>query len=135
MSADMVRDTLIGERSMTEEQIRNWKVERDIARSIKDENERRAALEKVYDHRDEMQMECIAHQSDRVKAIKANLEAMKVEISDVKKDLRPCVETDKEYRIQKERIKGAKAMLMILKWIVVAGGGAFVMRLIQSYPG
>ncbi len=127
---------------MTEEQIRNWKVERDIARSIKDENERRAALEKVYDHRDEMQMECIAHQSDRVKAIKANLESMKdevscmkVEISDVKRDLRPCVETDKEYRIQKERIKGAKAMLMILKWVVVAGGGAFVMRLIQSYPG
>ena len=54
---------------MTDEQIKAWKHERDMARAIVNEEDRQVALQKCYDNRDEMMMTCIAHQGDRVKLI------------------------------------------------------------------
>lgn len=123
---------------MTEQQIKDWEVERDIARKSGDPE----LVQKAYDHKDEMLMRCIAHQSDRVKSIKTDIETVKGTVSSLKtviggvqEDLKPCMESDKEFRAQKERLKGAKMALSILKWIVVAGGGATVMKLIESFPG
>lgn len=92
---------------MTDEQIAAWKVERDIARGISDENERSKALQKVYDHRDEMQMTCIAHQSRRQKEMIGDITELKAKLSSQEIVLRSCQESDKEFRTMKERGKGA----------------------------
>lgn len=112
---------------MTDEQIQQWKVERDIARGIKDPDERHAALEKVYDHRDEMQMTCIAHQSMRQKKLVADVEDLKAKIAPLQKD-------HEEYQQKKAEAKGAIKLLHVLKWAAVAFSGAGVMKLIQALP-
>lgn len=112
---------------MTDEQICQWKVERDIARGIKDSEERRIALEKVYDHRDEMQMTCIAHQSMRQKKLVNDVEELKEKIAPLQKD-------HEEYQQKKAEAKGAIKLLRILKWTAIAFGGAGVMKLVQALP-
>lgn len=107
---------------MTEEQIKNWKTERNIARAIKDEESRSIALRAVYDHRDDMMMECIAHQSSRVK--------------EIMKDHADMVESHLIYREELAERKGAKKMLAIIKWFIAifgSGGiGAGVLKIIQE---
>lgn len=99
---------------MNEQQIRQWKESRDIARAIQDPESRRVALEKVYDQRDEMQMECIAHQAERIKSCLRNHEKVDSDITEIRKDIsamkteiKPLKETDEEFRRYKERGKGA----------------------------
>lgn len=98
---------------MTDAQIKQWKVERDIARAIKDEEERKKALEKVYDHRDDLQMECIQHQADRIKTCLAKSTNIEAEITELKNattnqqvQINKCLETDGEFRRMKECGKG-----------------------------
>ena len=93
---------------MTAEQIKQWKRERDIARAISDPKERDIALGKVYDHRDDMMMECIQHQAERVKKSLENDKRLEGEINEIKLALAPCVESDKEWRERKLMAKGAK---------------------------
>lgn len=91
---------------MTDEQIESWRVEREIARSISDPDERNKALQKVYDHRDEMQMTCIAHQSMRQKEMIVDITELKKMTNDQQKQINKCLETDSEFRRMKERGKG-----------------------------
>ena len=93
---------------MTKKQIEDWKRERDIAREISDPKEREIALGKVYDHRDDMMMECIQHQADRVKTSLENDKRLEGEINEIKTALAPCVESDKEWREKKLMARGAK---------------------------
>lgn len=110
---------------MTDDQIKNWKVERDIARGIHDPEERRIALEKVYDHRDEMQMTCIAHQSVRVKSLQANM-------AEVKRDIMPLKKTCNEIETKKIEARGALKFAGILSTIAKIGGGALLYKIIQA---
>jgi hypothetical protein len=107
---------------MTEKQIKDWKVERDIARAIKDEDDRRIAVQKVYDHRDDMMMECIAHQSNRVK--------------EIMKDHADMVKSHLQYKEECAERRGAKKMLAIIKWLIaIAGsgtGGAYLMKFLEA---
>lgn len=109
---------------MTDEQISAWKRERDIAREIKDPEERRIALEKVYDHRDEMQMTCIAHQSKRVKDMTSDMAA-------IKKDIEPLKKTQREINEKKVEARGAMKMLKVIKWVAAIGGGALLPHVIE----
>ena len=93
---------------MTAEQIEQWKRERDIARAISDPKERDIALGKVYDHRDDMMMECIQHQAERVKKSLENDKRLEGEINEIKLALAPCGESDKEWREKKLMARGAK---------------------------
>lgn len=113
---------------MTDEQIAAWKTERSIARGIKDPEERRIALEKVYDHRDEMQMTCIAHQSGRVKELLSRSEANSDGLKDLNDRIVPLEAMKKEYEKAKERGIGAKwgfgvALVLVGKfgWDAVSG--------------
>jgi hypothetical protein len=107
---------------MTDEQIKAWKHERDMARAIVDETDRQVALQKCYDNRDEMMMTCIAHQGDRVKLIM--------------KDHGDMVQSHKAFQemlAQERHEKEAyKKVLAVVKWLVAllgAGGvGAAVTR-------
>lgn len=107
---------------MTEKQIKDWKVERDIARAIKDEEDRRIAVQKVYDHRDDMMMECIAHQSTRVK--------------EIMKDHADMVKSHLQYKEERAERRGAKKMLAIIKWLVAitgsGAGGAYLMEFLKA---
>lgn len=106
---------------MTEEQIKNWKVERDIARAIKEEESRTIALQSVYDHRDDMMMECIAHQSNRVK--------------EIMKDHADMVKSHLLYKEERAERRGAKKMLGIVKWLIAilgsGGSGAAIMKFLE----
>lgn len=113
---------------MTEDQIRNWKRERDIARAIQDDDERNRALTAVYDHKDDMMMECIQHQADRVKQGLINDQNIEKEIAKINKDLSPCIESDRDYRKWKLRAEGASIFWKILKYIAAAGGGAAILK-------
>ena len=92
---------------MTSEQIKQWKQSRDIARAISDEGSRKIALEKVYDQRDDLQMECIQHQADRIKKCLAKSESMEKDIANIKCEIAPLKETCTEYNVLKERSKVA----------------------------
>lgn len=107
---------------MTDDQIGAWKVERDMARAIENEADRNKALQTAYDHRDEMMMTCIAHQSGRVK--------------EIMKDHADMVKSHLQYKEECAERRGAKKMLGVIKWIMaVAGsgtGGAFLMKFLQA---
>ena len=120
---------------MNDAQIAQWKRERDIAREIKDPEERRKALEKVYDHRDEMQMQCIAHQAERIKVglandaiLDRNIKSVAADLAKLKEEVKPLKETDKEFRENKLRLQGAKILWKLLKYVAAMGGGAAIMR-------
>jgi hypothetical protein len=103
---------------MTEDQIKQWRESRDIARAIADDSSRSIALQQVYDQRDEMMMECIAHQSDRVKMIL--------------KDHDDMVESHKIFCRERAERAGAKKLLSIIKYILAValsgGSGAAIMK-------
>lgn len=107
---------------MTEDQIEQWKKERDIARAISDDASRGVALQEVYDHRDDMMMECIAHQSDRVKMILKDHDAM--------------VESHKIFCRERAERAGAKKLLDIIKYVLAmllsGGGGAALMNALSG---
>ena len=116
---------------MTVEQIEQWKRERDIARAIKDPNERAIALEKVYDHRDDLQMECIQHQAERVKTslrndavLNAKLDKMGARVDAVEKDLVPLNETNDELKAWKLRAQGAQMLWKLLRYAAAIGGSS-----------
>lgn len=111
---------------MTEQQIKDWKHERDLARAISNEEDRNKALQECYDHRDDMMMTCIAHQGDRVKLIM--------------KDHNDMVQSHKTFQSMLLKEKGKKEqyerILTILKWLGAIGGsggiGAFITNLMNG---
>lgn len=110
---------------MTDEQIKAWKHERDMARAIVNEDDRQIALQKCYDNRDEMMMTCIAHQGDRVKLIM--------------KDHNDMVQSHKTFQAmlatEKHEKEIYKKMLAAVKWLVALGGGGGIGAVITSMIG
>lgn len=108
---------------MTDEQIKAWKHERDMARAIVDETDREIALQKCYDNRDEMMMTCIAHQGDRIKLILKDHGAM--------------VQSHEEFQemlAQERHEKEAyKKVLAVVKWLIALGGAGGVGAAIAKF--
>ena len=117
---------------MTNEQIAQWKRERDIAKAIKDQKERAIALEKVYDHRDDLQMECIQHQADRIKMSLQNDQILNAKVEKIEADLKPLKETDVDYRAWKLRAQGAQMLWKILRYAAAIGGSSAVTYLLTK---
>ena len=107
---------------MTDDQIKQWKYERDMARAIHNKEDRDKALRKCYDNRDDMMMTCIAHQGDRVKHIM--------------KDHNDMVMSHKEYQEEllkrKLQEKNVNKIMTIIKYAATiigsTGLGAVVMK-------
>lgn len=102
---------------MTDEQIEQWKVERDIARR----SEKSDLIQAAYDHRDEMMMTCIAHQSSRQKTLIADVAALK-------EDVKPLKADHAELIAGKERRKGFMMAIKLAKYLVASGLGAALMK-------
>lgn len=120
---------------MTAKQIEDWRVERDIAR----ESGRKDLIDKAYDHRDDMMMECIQHQADRMKQALANderfekkLTTMDDRLVKMEEELPPLKETAKDYKEKILMAKGAQsginALITVIKYLVAAGGGAALLK-------
>lgn len=104
---------------MTDQQIKDWKHERDMARAIKNEADRAVALQDCYDHRDEMMMTCIAHQSERVKLIMKDHNAM--------------VQSHKIFQKELIERQGFKKAIVALKYIATAlGSGGIGAAIIKA---
>lgn len=110
---------------MTDDQIKDWKHERNMARAIKNDADRAVALQDCYDHRDEMMMTCIAHQSKRVKIIMEDHDAM--------------VESHKMYQAQllkeKGEKEGYKKIIAFFKWLAALGGSGGVGAILANFVG
>lgn len=110
---------------MTDEQIKDWKHERDMARAISNDADRQVALQKCYDNRDEIMMTCIAHQGDRVKLIMKDHNAM--------------VESHKAFQAilakEKSEKEVYKKILSAVKWLAALGGGGGIGAVITSFVG
>lgn len=117
---------------MTDEQIEAWKVERDMARAIENEADRAKALETAYDHRDEMMMTCISHQSGRVKA-------QGEQIKNIMQHHNAMVQSHKTFQAMLAQEKCEKEMykkiLAVVKWIAALGGGGGIGALITNLLG
>lgn len=105
---------------MNDEQIAQWKVERDMARAIENEADRNKALQTAYDHRDEMMMTCIAHQSKRVKDQGSQIDG-------IMQHHNAMVQSHKTFQAmlanEKSEKEFLKKILAVIKWIAALGGG------------
>lgn len=116
---------------MNDAQIAQWMVERDMARAIENEADRNKALQTAYDHRDEMMMTCIAHQSKRVKDQGA-------QIDNIMQHHNAMVQSHKTFQTmlakEKSEKEFLKKILSAIKWIVAifgSGGiGIFLTRVL-----
>jgi uncharacterized protein YfbU (UPF0304 family) len=117
---------------MTDDQISAWKVERDMARAIENEADRNKALQTAYDHRDEMMMTCIAHQSGRVKE-------QGKQIEDIMQHHNAMVQSHKTFQAMLAQEKCEKEMykkiLAVVKWIAALGGGGGIGAAIMKVLG
>ena len=117
---------------MTKDQIEQWMVERDMARAIENEADRNKALQTAYDHRDEMMMTCIAHQSKRVKEQGAQIE-------DIMQHHNAMVQSHKTFQAmlaqEKCEKETYKKILAIVKWLATLSGGGGIGAAITSFLG
>lgn len=117
---------------MTDEQIAQWMVERDMARAIENEADRNKALQTAYDHRDEMMMTCIAHQSKRVKN-------QGLQIEDIMQHHNAMVQSHKTFQAMLTKEKNEKEVykkiLSVVKWIAALGGGGGIGAAVTKLSG
>lgn len=117
---------------MNDEQIAQWMVERDMARAIENEADRNKALQTAYDHRDEMMMTCIAHQSKRVKD-------QGKQIEDIMQHHNAMVQSHKTFQSMLAQEKCEKELykkiLAVVKWIAALGGGGGIGAAITKFIG
>lgn len=106
---------------MTEEQVLRWQKRRDEAKQIEDPVARQAALDVVYDMKDDLQLDCQRKMSDRIKALvardqqqAADLVALRLDVSELKKGFQehdPVVKTVKNAQV---KTQGAWLLLKII---------------------
>lgn len=117
---------------MNDDQIAQWMVERDMARAIENEADRNKALQTAYDHRDEMMMTCIAHQSKRVKD-------QGKQIEDIMQHHNAMVQSHKTFQamLAQEKCENEmyKKILAAVKWIAALGSGGGIGAVITRALG
>lgn len=121
--------TYAGELFMTEEDVKNWKVERDIAR----QSGKPDLVQKAYDHRDDLMMHCIQRQADRVKLLiendkrtDAEMRDMRKDVSDIKTTVSNHEEVVSQLKKGRERAVGFWTALKVIGWIASVFGSAGV---------
>ena len=120
---------------MTDEQREQWRRERDIARQIPDQLSRDAALMKVYDHRDDLMMECIAHQGARGKLALEKIDKLDGRVGVIEEKVAPLEATAKDYRENKIRGEGMIILWRLIRYAVACGGGALLVKLAAAANG
>lgn len=106
---------------MTEEQVLKWQKRRDEAKQIKDPVAREAALDIVYDMKDDLQLDCQRKLADRIKYLVArdgqqvaDLTALRLDVAELRKGFQehdPVVRTVKDAQV---KTQGAWLLLKII---------------------
>ena len=119
---------------------------RDEAKKIEDPKAREAALDIVYDMKDDMQLDCQRKMADRIKELKTSdkeqsecLASVKASVEQVKRDfdmhVKVCEEDHKVVEEVKANRLKASGVLTALKWLgylVAAGGGSIVTLILKT---
>ena len=106
---------------MTEEQVLKWQKRRDEAKQIEDPKAREAALDLVYDMKDDLQLDCQRKMADRIKDLVArdrqqgaDMVALRLDVAELKKGFLehdPVVKTVKDAQV---KTQGAWLLLKII---------------------
>lgn len=118
---------------MTEDQVIKWQKRRNEAKAIEDPKAREAALDVVYDLKDDMQLDCQRKMADRIKQLVENDKAQATEMVGIKTDvalIKTKVETHDPVvtavRDAQLKAQGGWQLLKLLGWIAAAGGSGAV---------
>lgn len=125
---------------MTEDQVKKWQQRRTAAKQIADPVAREAALDLVYDLKDDMQLDCQRKMADRIKELVSSDLEQHESIAEVKRDLaslKRSMETHEvefendhatvqEIRDNKLKVAGAWSLLRVLGYILAVGGGSLI---------
>lgn len=117
---------------MTEEQVLKWQKRRDEAKQIKDPVAREAALDIVYDMKDDLQLDCQRKLADRIKYLVArdgqqvaDLTALRLDVAELRKGFQehdPVVKTVKNAQV---KTQGAWLLLKVIgATVAIFGSGA-----------
>ena len=117
---------------MTDDQIEAWEVERDMARAIKNPEDRQIALQKCYDHRDKMMMTCIAHQSKRSKEQEQKIDEIMLHHNAMVKSHQEFQKMIVEEKAEKDAYK---KVIAIIKWLAALCGGGGIGAVITNIFG
>lgn len=118
---------------MTEEQVKKWQQRRDEAKAIEDPAARAAALDIVYDMKDDMQLDCQRKMADRIKDLVVSNEGQSIAISKItselgviKSQVADHESVVAEVKTAKIRSQGAWMLLKIIGWSAAVGGSGAI---------
>lgn len=94
---------------MTEDQVLKWQKRRDEAKQIQDPVAREAALDVVYDMKDDLQLDCQRKMADRIKDLVARDHVQGADMATLRLDIAELKKTLKEHDPVVQAVKDAQA--------------------------
>ena len=123
---------------MTEENVKHWKEQLEFAKTIQNPERKQEFLTLLQQQKDEQLLECFTKQSARIKQLVKTVDEHTIllnKITDAIQVIQKQITTINEFITeQKSKIdqqKGAVKLLKILKYIVAAGGGAALLKILE----
>ena len=123
---------------MTEENVKHWKEQLEFAKTIKDPERKQEFLTLLQQQKDEQLLECFTKQSARIKQLVKTVDEHTIllnKITDaiqvIQKQITIINEFITEQKSKIDQQKGAVKLLKILKYIVAAGGGAALLKILE----
>ena len=123
---------------MTEENVKHWKEQLEFAKTIKDPERKQEFLTLLQQQKDEQLLECFTKQSARIKQLVKTVDEHTIllnkitdAIQTIQKQITIINEFITEQKSKIDQQKGAVKLLKILKYIVAAGGGAALLKILE----
>ena len=123
---------------MTEENVKHWKEQLEFAKTIQNPERKQEFLTLLQQQKDEQLLECFTKQSSRIKQLVKTVDehtTLLNKITDAIQLIQKQITeinlfiTDQKSKIDQQ--KGAIKLLKFIKYIVAAGGGAGLLKLIE----
>lgn len=123
---------------MTEENVKHWKEQLEFAKTIQNPERKQEFLTLLQQQKDEQLLECFTKQSARIKQLVKTVDEHTIllnKITDaiqvIQKQITIINEFITEQKSKIDQQKGAVKLLKILKYIVAAGGGAALLKILE----
>lgn len=123
---------------MTEENVKHWKEQLEFAKTIQNPERKQEFLTLLQQQKDEQLLECFTKQSSRIKQLVKTvdehttlLNKITDSIEAIQKNLIEINQFIINQKSLQDQQKGAVKLLKFIKYIVAAGGGAGLLKLIE----
>lgn len=123
---------------MTEENVKHWKEQLEFAKTIQNPERKQEFLTLLQQQKDEQLLECFTKQSARIKQLVKTVDEHTIllnkitdAIQTIQKQITIINEFITEQKSKIDQQKGAVKLLKILKYIVAAGGGAALLKILE----